>query len=184
LRRPRQRPRQRGPLPGFHADNHDHPDDHDYDSDDNDDYQHQHDDDNDDYPDHFDDADRLDDNDDDADRLDDNDDDGIDARNHNDYADAWRDGGRRNSADEARASEGAGEAGQGRARCDRVARPEQSERAAVHRLPGLAAGSHRLSDAGRGTGSPESRVLRVELERRAHRAVETDLRLTRPVTTG
>jgi hypothetical protein len=169
LRRPRQSQGQRGPLPGIHADNHHHPDDHDYDSDHDDDSQHQHDDHADDHPDHFD----------DAHRLDDNDDDGIDARNDNDYADAWRDGGRRDSADEARASEGAGEAGQGRARSDKVVRPEQSERAAVHRLPGLAAGSDRLSDAGRRIGSPEGRILRVELERRAHRAVEPDLRLTR-----
>jgi hypothetical protein len=179
-------------LPGIHADNDHHPHDDDYNShhdddsqhqhdddynsDHDDDSQHQHDDDSDDHADQFDDVDRRDDND---DRLGDNDDDVIDARNHNDYADAWRDGGRRNSADEARASEGAGEAGQGRARCDWVLRPEQSERAAVHRLPGLAAGSDRLSDAGRGIGSPESRVLRVELERRAHRAIETDLRLAR-----
>ena len=93
-----------------------------------------------------------------ADRLDDNDYDVIDARDDNDYDDVWWDRGRRNPADEARASEGAGEAGEGRAR-DGVQRPEQSERAAVHRLPGLAAGSDRLSDAGRGIGSTKAPEL-------------------------
>ena len=163
LRRPRQRQRQRGPLPGTHADDDHYPDDSDDvhhadddyysddvddddDSDHDDDSKHEHDDH---HADHFDDADRLDDN-----------DDGSDVRGDSDYANVRRDGGRRNSADEARASEGTGEAGQRRAR-DGVPRPQQSERATVHRLPGLAAGSDRLSNAGRRICPPEGFVLRV-----------------------
>ena len=172
LRRPRQRERQRGPLSGVHDDDHHAGDYHD-------DAEHDHDD--------------LDYVDDEHNDLNDTDhvDDDHHARDHHDdpehdhHVDAdvvWirnaserRGRRRRNTSHKGGASEGAGKAGQGRARSHGI-RAEQPEGAAVHGLPGLASGSDRLSDAGRRIDVAESRVLRVALERRTDQAVETDLR--------